>query len=248
MNKLLCALGAVVACVLAAAPVRANVVIAGTRVVFPAATGEVTVRLTNQGSQPALVEAWIDDGDPHSTPDTANVPFLVTPPLARLNAGKGQSLRIVFAGQPLPADRESLFWLNVLEIPPKPSARQGEEQNTLQFAVRSRLKLFYRPADLAGDPTAAAAGIRWSLVHDAGGDALQARNESPYHVTFTQVELVQGERSIVAGTGMVAPHATLRLPLKSPQASPVAASEASVHYTVIDDYGATRPYQGTLAP
>ena len=49
----------------------ASVVIGGTRVVFPAAGGEVTVRLNNNGEQPALVEAWIDAGNPDSTPDTA---------------------------------------------------------------------------------------------------------------------------------------------------------------------------------
>jgi chaperone protein EcpD len=246
MNKLLCALGAVAACVLSAAPAHANVVIAGTRVVFPATTGEVTVRLSNQGSQPALVEAWIDDGDPKSTPDTAKVPFLVTPPLARMNAGKGQSLRIVFTGRVLPVDRESLFWLNVLEIPPKPTARPGEEQNTLQFAVRSRLKLFYRPAGLAGDPDAAAAGVRWTLVHDAEGDVLQARNESPFYVTFTQAALEVGSTRIAAGAASPAVPPCRRLPLTSPAQAPAAG--ASVHYTVIDDYGATRPHESKLTP
>ena len=247
MKSLLCAAGAaVVALACAAAPARATVVIAGTRVVFPAATGEVTVRLSNEGSQPALVEAWIDDGDPASTPDTAKVPFLVTPPLARMNAGKGQSLRIVYAGQPLPKDRESLFWLNVLEIPPKLAAKQGEEQNTLQFAVRSRLKLFFRPADLAGDPAAAARDITWKVVPDGQGYALEAGNASPYYITFSKAALTAGASTYAAEAGMVAPHATARLPLKQLGSAPGAG--AGVDYTVINDFGAGVAYKGRVGP
>lgn len=247
MKSLLCAAGAVIAALaLGAAPAQATVVIAGTRVVFPAATGEVTVRLSNEGSQPALVEAWIDDGDPASTPDTAKVPFLVTPPLARMNAGKGQSLRIVYAGQPLPADRESLFWLNVLEIPPKPVAKTGEEQNTLQFAVRSRLKLFFRPAQLAGDPATAAQGVAWQMVRDGNGYALEARNASAYYITFSKVSVAAGSTSYESETGMVAPQSTLRLPVKALDHSLPAGS--AVDYTVINDFGAATPYKGKIAP
>jgi chaperone protein EcpD len=246
MKSLLCAFGAVMAALaFGAAPVHASVVIAGTRVVFPAATGEVTVRLSNEGAQPALVEAWIDDGDPASTPDTAKVPFLVTPPLARMNAGKGQSLRIVYTGQALPQDRESLFWLNVLEIPPKPVAKQGEEQNTLQFAVRSRLKLFFRPAGLPGDVPTAAGQLRWKLVQDGHGYALEARNASPYYITIAKLSLVDGGATHAAQAGMVAPQASQRFPLADLRQ---AATAGEVDYTIINDFGASTDYQGRLSP
>lgn len=247
MKSLLCAVGAALAVLLAGTPpAHASVVIAGTRVVFPAASGEVTVRLSNEGNQPALVEAWIDDGDAKSTPDTAKVPFLVTPPLARMNVGKGQSIRIVYTGQPLPKDRESLFWLNVLEIPPKPVAKPGEEQNTLQFAVRSRLKLFFRPADLAGDLPTAAQQLTWKVVPDGAGFALEARNASPFFITFSTLSLTVDKTTYTADSGMVAPQASLRAPLKGLARAPAAG--ASVDYTIINDFGAAAPYKGTISP
>ncbi len=247
MKSLLCTLGAALMALGASTGLaRASVVIAGTRVVFPAANGEVTVRLNNAGNQPALVEAWIDDGNPASTPDSAKVPFLITPPLARMNAGKGQSLRIVYTGQPLPADRESLFWLNVLEIPPRPTAKPGEEQNTLQFAVRSRLKLFFRPANLAGDPASAPREITWSVVADGSGYALEARNPTPYHITFSKLSLHVGGATYAPDNGMVTPHSSLRLPLKRLDRAPAAGG--TVDYTVINDYGAAASYQGTVTP
>ncbi len=247
MKSLLCALGAALL-VLGASTgsAHASVVIAGTRVVFPAANGEVTVRLSNAGNQPALIEAWIDGGNPDSTPDSAKVPFLITPPLARMNAGKGQSLRIVYTGQPLPTDRESLFWLNVLEIPPKPTAKPGEEQNTLQFAVRSRLKLFFRPANLAGDPATAAQQITWGVVTDGNGYALEARNPTPYHITFSKLSLSVGGATYAPANGMVVPRSSLRLPVKRLDRAPAAGS--TVDYTVINDFGAAASYQGTITP
>jgi len=247
MKSLLCTAGAaLMALVAGIGPAHASVVVAGTRVVFPAAGGEVTVRLSNEGSQPALVEAWIDDGDPASTPDTARVPFLITPPLARMNAGKGQSLRIVYTGQPLPGDRESLFWLNVLEIPPKPEAKPGEERNTLQFAVRSRLKLFFRPASLAGNPLTAGEQLGWSVVADGTGYALVARNPTPYYITISKLTLRVGDTIYATDSGMVAPLASLRLPVKDLRRAPAAGS--AVDYTVINDFGAGASYKGTVTP
>lgn len=247
MKSLLCAAGTALMALLAGiGPVHASVVVAGTRVVFPAAGGEVTVRLSNEGSQPALVEAWIDDGDPTSTPDTAKVPFLITPPLARMNAGKGQSLRIVYTGQPLPTDRESLFWLNVLEIPPKPTSATGEAQNTLQFAVRSRLKLFFRPASLAGNPLTAGEQLGWSVVAHGTGYALVARNSTPYYITISKLTLRVGDATYTTDSGMVAPLASLRLPVKDLRRAPAAGG--TVDYTVINDFGAGASYKGTVTP
>lgn len=246
MKSLLCAVGAVVAALaIGTAPAHASVVIAGTRVVFPAASGEVTVRLSNEGTQPALVEAWIDDGNPASTPDTAKVPFLVTPPLVRMNAGKGQSLRIVYTGQALPPDRESLFWLNVLEIPPKPVAKPGEEQNTLQFAVRSRLKLFFRPAGLPGDVPTAAGQLTWKLVPEDQGYALEAHNASPYYITIAKLSLVAGQATHAAQAGMVAPQSSLHFPLADLHQIPATGE---VDYTIINDFGASTDYKGRLSP
>jgi len=247
MKSPISALGALaVAFAFSAAPVHATVVISGTRVIFPAAAGETTLRLNNEGGQPALVEAWIDEGDPNSTPDSAKVPFIVTPPLARMNAGKGQSLRIVYAGQPLPKDRESLFWLNVLEIPPKPANKPGEEQNTLQFAVRSRLKLFYRPGDLPGDSAHAAQAIGWRLVRDGSGYALEANNASPYFVTFSKLAVKTGGASYTAGAGMVSPQSSLRLPIKG--LDHALAADNEIDYTVVNDFGATTAYKGKATP
>ena len=49
---------------------------------------EVTLQVSNNGSKPALVQAWIDEGDPKSTPDQSKVPFMIAPPISRVEATK----------------------------------------------------------------------------------------------------------------------------------------------------------------
>lgn len=231
---------------LCTATAHASVIISGTRVVFPAKDGEVTVRLTNDNTRPALVEAWVDSGDPSSTPDKANAPFLITPPLFRMEAHRDQSLRIIFTSAQLPGDRESLFWLNVLEIPPKPSGPQFAGKNTLQFAIRSRLKLFYRPANLAGDANNAPGQLTWKAVADGHGYALEAHNPTPYYITIAKVSLTIDGKSYSTDIGMVDPLGTLRLKIKGLTAAPAAGS--SVAYDCINDFGAGASFKGSVVP
>ncbi|WP_437676671.1 fimbrial biogenesis chaperone [Sorangium sp. So ce131] len=110
-------------------------------IIYPADHREVAVEVRNNGDKPTLVQAWLDRGDADQAPDTINVPFLLTPPIFRIDPGHRQTLRITYApsGEHLPQDRESVFWLNVLEVPPAGA-------NVL--ATRSRISLFYRPQGL----------------------------------------------------------------------------------------------------
>ena len=73
---------------------HAEIVLHGTRVIYPSNAREITLQLSNNGTAPSLVQAWIDDGNAKSTPDETNVPFIITPPISRVEVTKGQTLRI----------------------------------------------------------------------------------------------------------------------------------------------------------
>lgn len=214
----------------------ASVVVSGTRVVYPAAESEVAVKLTNEGDSPALVQAWIDDGNAAALPEDSKAPFLLAPPLFRLDPKKGQTLRIVYLQEPLPSNRESLFWLNVLEVPPLPEA-SAEPHNMLQFAFRSRLKLLFRPAGLPGNAGAAPGKVAWRFVQkDNGRHVLAAQNPTPYYVTFTKVSaLAQGKTYRNDKGGMVAPGQTIDFDIGD---GPAPAGEPDeVHFTTVNDFG-----------
>lgn len=69
----------------------ANIVVNGTRVIYPEKNNETIVQLINNGNDPALVQSWIDDGDINSTPETANVPFLLSPPVVKVSGMMGNN-------------------------------------------------------------------------------------------------------------------------------------------------------------
>lgn len=91
----------------------AGIQIGRTRVIYDANKKEVALSLTNTEKElPWLIQSWIDTGD-----GKTRGPFIVTPPLFRLEPQKEQNLRITWSGQALPTDRESLFYMNVRTIP-----------------------------------------------------------------------------------------------------------------------------------
>ncbi len=243
VNHMLC-VGVLALGALFAPSADASVVIGGTRVVYPAQDKEVTLKFMNEGERAALVQVWLDDGDDQSTPDTAKAPFAVAPPVFRLDPKKQQTARILFTGASLPADRETLYWLNMLEIPPKSG---GSTANILQFAFRTRIKVFYRPSNLAGEPVLAHQKVRWSLQSAPGGLLLRADNPTPYHVNFASVGLwANGKEQGTQGGGMVAPFSQAEFALEGISVRPQGELKAAV--TVINDFGALVPTQVSLVP
>lgn len=220
---------AVTTSVLLAAPAVASIVITGTRVIYPSDAKEVSVKLNNAGKLPVLVQSWIDKGDVNAKPESIKVPFILTPPINRVEAGKGQTLRISYTGEALPTDKESVFWLNVLEIPAKSKASTAE--NYLQMAFRSRIKFFYRPVGLQGDANEAAKVVTWT----AKGNALLANNPTPYYVSFVTLS-AKGKK--IEGS-MVAPYSALTVKLPGD-----AGSKVSGEY--VNDYGAIRSFDAII--
>jgi P pilus assembly chaperone PapD len=128
-----------------------------------------------------------------------------------------------------------VFWLNVLEIPPKAEA-SGANTNHLQLAFRSRIKMFYRPANLKGSALDAPGQVAWRLVASGNQFSLEARNPTSYHVSFTALE-VKGSDGKVASFddgGMVNPGETQVFPLKGDVTQSAAPK---VHYTALNDHG-----------
>lgn len=230
-----------------AARTEASVVIGGTRVVYPAQDKEVTIKLTNEGTKPALVQLWLDTGDEKSTPDTAKVPFTVSPPIFRMDAKQGQAVRVVYTKEPLPTDKETLFWVNVLEVPPK--AQNSDDRNLLQFAFRTRIKFFYRPAGLTGDIASAPDKLTWKLASAVGGKglALQVSNPTPYYVNFAHVGIKAGDKGMGdQGGGMVAPNSSTTFVLKDVTTRP--GGDVKAAFTIINDFGAVNDLVKPLSP
>ncbi len=184
----------------------ANIVINGTRIIYSEKNKDVIVQLINAGGEPSLVQSWIDDGDINSTPETARVPFLLSPPVIKVSEHNGQQLRIKKLSANLPVDRESIFFLNILDIPPKPENLQN--QNTVQLAIKSRIKLFYRPASLKGTIDSALEKV--TLFADE--DHINISNNSPFHITIANI--IRGKTKLLDESPMISPFGKLTIATK----------------------------------
>lgn len=234
LRKSLLVAGLCLSTLLMPATACASVVITGTRVIYPGDAHEKTVQLNNQDAFPNVVQAWVDINDPNSTPDKADAPFLITPPIFRMEPKAGQSLRIIFTGQGLPQDRESVFYLNVLQIPPLSEANKDENQ--LLVMLRNRLKLFYRPSGMADKPEAVAGQLRFSLHQQNGDWVVQVDNPSGYYASLAHASLLVNGQEWPLHADMVAPKSQASWPLDKSAVLPAGA--INIHCQLINDYGA----------
>jgi P pilus assembly chaperone PapD len=197
---------------------HASVTLSNTRVVYNADKKESNINVRNNTDSPFLVQSWVQGNDSQGT----KAPFIVTPPLFRLDGGKANALRIIYNGTALPRDRESLFWLNVKSIP----SSSREDVNKLQIAVNTRIKLFYRPANLADEPGEISKNVQWSVENNK----LIVRNNSSYHISFAEVTINNKKWSEF---DMLAPKSSKEFTLNNI----LLTNNASVHWKYINDYG-----------
>lgn len=159
-------------------------------------------------------------------------PLMVLPPVQRVEPDGKTMVRIQALPMisKLPKDRESVFYFNLREIPPKSS-----KPNTLTLAMQTRLKVFYRPSALKVDPMADTLPGIETLYLSRSGDRYVVHNPTPYYFSFVEV------RSSPEGKGlesfepvMVAPKDKSTLPL-----SATALGSAPL-LMYVNDYGSQR--------
>jgi len=216
---------------------NATIQILTTRVVFNAAEKEQTVRINNVGTDPELIQVWLSSSDKGDGTIKESLPFFINPPASRVNAQKGKVFRVFQIQEAVskyPKDRETLLWLNVLDIPP--DAPEGAGQNQLKMAFRTMIKFFYRPAGLKSNPQDAADNLHWELRKATKGYDVIATNNSPYHVSMTKVWLTDGQGKDIEIMGdMIVPYDTLTYHF--PQVATISG-KGTFKYNYITDLGA----------
>jgi len=120
-----------------------------TRIVFNEKEVAKVFQLKNSGSSPALVQLWTDYGDPLSSPDLVKTPVVALPPVNKMFANETRSFRLILSSrQSLKRNEESLYWLNIYQIPVMPDSAEQPEQ-MLVLPLRIRIKVFVRPKGIS---------------------------------------------------------------------------------------------------
>lgn len=163
-----------------------------------------------------------------------HIPFIVTPPLSRLEANSELVLRIRRNGEFLPEDRESVFFISMKAIPSQRSPEEREpDSQQMVLTVVSNIKLFYRPEGLHRRAIVDT-DVASKLTFRKEGNILIAENPTPYWLTFSRLKA--GEKEL--------DKAQLRLmvPPKGQQSySLPAGATGSVSWQLIDEDGWDTP-------
>ncbi|MEQ4693705.1 MULTISPECIES: fimbrial biogenesis chaperone [Providencia] len=196
-----------------------------TRLIITGEDNSASANLTNTSSSvPFLAQTWVEDADGKKITS----PLVVLPPLQRINGGQKGVARVSKTAEidKLPQDRESLFYLNVREVPPKP-----DKPNTLQLAMQSRIKLFYRPTAVI--PKSKSEVWQDQITFTKQGNTWRADNPTPYYVTIISLNdklIDEGGKKLTSFPGvMIAPKSSLDIEVKG------AADKFTMMY--VNDYG-----------
>lgn len=208
---------------------EASIVLTGTRVIYNENQKNVNVEINNVGKETSLIQSWIDEGDETVSPEKIEVPFLISPAITTIKPNEGQTLRISYIKNDkiLPKDKESVFWLNVVDIPPEPN----NKTNYLQIAVKTRIKLFFRPADLKDkDVKEYYSKVEWK--HNKKTKTLEVNNNTPFHFTYVNIDLLNNGKKIEENKNvdMISPYSKKTIKIKNNNIN-------QIKWYLINDYG-----------
>ncbi|CBG91781.1 fimbrial chaperone [Citrobacter rodentium] len=203
-------------------------VLNGTRFIYDENKKNITFEVTNNASQMYGGQVWVDN-----TSEGNGIYMVPQPPFFKVGAKQKQIIRIMKTDSSLPTDRESLFWLNVQEVPPKPDVKDSRG-SVLAIAMNSRVKLIYRPSALKNGRENA----EKKLTIEQRGDITWVKNPTPYYMAIVGVQTNGRELKL---SDKVTKELTLLAPFSS--VSLGVSARGSLKIAAINDWGGVQNYE-----
>ncbi|EKT60973.1 molecular chaperone [Providencia sneebia] len=198
-----------------------------TRIIFDEDKGAASLIIRNHGDGVYLINSGIA-GDQELK---SNAPFTVIPPIFRLDANSNNTIRIIKSKSEstLPIDRESIFYFHSTAIPgssTKESDNNIEDTGAqLSIAMRTILKVIYRPARLKGKVE----DTYGLLTFKNDNGFLKINNPTPYYQTLALLNIDGVPVDLNQYISMVDPVGNIKIPVKK--------SAKKVEWKMITDVG-----------
>lgn len=201
-------------------------VLNGTRFIYEEGKKNISMEVSNNAKDTYGGQIWIDN----LSENKSDVFMIPSPPVFKVDAGKKQIIRLMNVNPALPADRESLFRINVQELPPKPKQTEG---SVLALAMNTQVKLIYRPKALTEGRKDAEKKL--TMVNKS---TTWLKNPTPYYFAVTGVKVngrivpLPGDKQ--PGLAMLAPFSEADTGLKL---------SGKVAVEAINDWGGALDYE-----
>ncbi len=223
---------------------HAGILASTTRVIYHEKNHEKSLLLANTNAYPVLTQIWVDDGQ--SDPEFKHSPFVVLPAVFKLSPKESKSIRILYNGMKLPADRESLSWLNLYEIPAVKKDQLG--QDYLNLAMNTQMKIFFRPNGLkVYTLDELQQQMKHQLVYENGTLKLQLNNPTPYYLNLINLNISNNQSSSEAQhseDNILPPFSAKTYTLANTHFQ--KATENRLEYQILDDLGNPHGYTAVL--
>lgn len=222
---------AITAVLIISSDATAAFVLSGTRFIYDEEKKSIGFDVTNQSKSTYGGQVWITNGDDGIKKDIYMIP---TPSFFKVAGSEKQVIRVMKIGSGLPLDRETLFKLNVQEIPQK----QQLDGNFLAIAMNTQVKLIYRPKKIKDGRSNAENLISLKLCN--GIPCL--KNPTPYYFAITKLSVngkavIFKDKEVMASLNQFAPFSEVIL--KDASASPFSGVFS---LTAINDWGGDQVY------
>ncbi|KJG55375.1 fimbrial chaperone protein [Photobacterium kishitanii] len=201
----------------------------GTRFIYDEGRKNISFEISNESKYTYGGQVWIDN----VLLPKEDVAFVPMPSFFKVDGGQKQVVRIMKITDKLPKDKESIFWLNVQEIPPV----NKDRNNVMVVAVNTQVKLLYRPTSIIKGRENAES--KMTLKKD--GSSYFLHNPTPYYFAVTELK-VNGKAALLSkelsnNLGMISPKSSTLL------SGVKLAPSSKVIIGAIDDYGALNTYE-----
>lgn len=215
-----------------------QVKLGASRVIYDPDSSGASLSVTNAQDYPILVQGKVFAEDKKTA-----APFIITPPVSRLDAQQQSRLRIIRTGGQMAGDRETLHWLCVAGIPPKNTdvwaqdesgkSKPAEVTLNLEVSANSCIKLLVRPSGVRGRMMDAVSTLKWQRQDDK----LTATNPSAFYMNLSSLSV----------GGVNIPDREYIAPRSSRSFTLPKGAAGQVKWTVItDEGGQSRQFQASL--
>jgi P pilus assembly chaperone PapD len=151
-----------------------------TRIIYDPESNGKTLLVSNPQDYPILVQSQVLAED-----NASKAPFLVTPPLFRLEGGQQSKIRIIHTNGSFSNDKETLYWTCVKGIPPKVEDNNVKKlpekaEVNIMISINNCIKLIVRPSGVKGMVTDVADKLVWTVQNGT----LRGDNPTPFYMNL----------------------------------------------------------------
>ncbi len=194
-----------------------------TRYIYKGDSQFISAMANNESEEAYGAQVWVDNIVEKDTRPT----FIATPSFFKVEGKERQVFRVMKVSDHMPNDKESIYWLNLQEIP------QKREGSGLSMAIRTQVKLIYRPAAIVNGRAGAEQNL--TVEHLPGEQWLV--NSTPY--IFAIGSVIDKNDKVILLTQEDSDKLTMFMP--GDRVNVTGHSVKSVH--ALSDYGSLETYE-----